>query len=438
MRSSARLRAIVASWALSVGCTVGGADDAAPPSARAPRAEAPWPLLLPTAPLPPPDAGAPSTDAPSPDIAPGTCGPGLTDCVGYCADLRSDPYHCGACDVRCENGQVCAEGRCAGAAACAATSTLCGNYCADLRTDPGHCGRCSQRCPDGVMCVDGRCAGSGGGPSTPAPTAAGRSCEPEGAPGCGHVVVRGGTFTMGDLDAREAAPLRPAITVDDFALDTYEVTVARFRRFWEAGHPAPDGAVAYPGGVVVPWEGAVTEPPRGGARTCMWSERAGDAESRPINCVDWYTAQAFCVWDGGRLPTEAEWEWAARGPDARAWVWGSADVAREVCWLGATARPGAPCRVDDPGYRVDLSPFGAAQMAGNVTEWTADRWSAYAELMTASRNPVALPPSSTGRVTRGGSWDDDHLVTLRAASRAAHGERDDYACLGFRCARALP
>lgn len=270
---------------------------------------------------------------------------------------------------------------------------------------------------------DARCA-------RPAP----RSCASSVVPGCGVVEVAGGTFTMGDTEAPYASPTRPSVTVGSFALDRYEVTVARFRRFWEAEAPAPPREVVYPGGAVVPWEGEVTEPPRGGERRCNWTPEALASESQPINCVNWYTAQAFCVWEGGRLPTEAEWERAARGADGRAWVWGHEPREADICWMGFLTMPHGTCRVDDDAFLVDRSPFGAMQMAGNITEWTADAWGFYGERLTGANDPVAVAPDRGAHVTRGGSWDDNVAYTLRAAARAAHDDRADETCLGFRCA----
>jgi formylglycine-generating enzyme required for sulfatase activity len=261
-----------------------------------------------------------------------------------------------------------------------------------------------------------------------------RSCASPAAAGCGVVDVEGGTFTMGDTEAAYASPVRPSVTVGSFALDRYEVTVGRFRRFWEAGHPVPASEVEYPGEVAVPWDGEVTEPPRGGDRRCNWTPTALASESQPINCVNWYTAQAFCVWDGGRLPTEAEWERAARGSDGRAWVWGHEPREADICWMGFLTMPHGTCRVDDDTWRIDRSPFGAIQMAGNVTEWTADSWGFYGERLAGSNDPVAVVPGRGAHVTRGGSWDDNVAFALRAASRAAHEDRADETCLGFRCA----
>ena len=138
-------------------------------------------------------------------------------------------------------------------------------------------------------------------------------CTPTPTRGCGMVEVTGGTFRMGQADAYGTGIDSMVVTVSGYAMDSHEVTVARFRRFWEAGHPEVTAPVPYPGGHQIDWltpasfgrSGAqVVEPAT--TNRCTWTAAAGDNETLPINCVSYYTALAFCVWDGGRLPTATE------------------------------------------------------------------------------------------------------------------------------------
>ena len=133
-----------------------------------------------------------------------------------------------------------------------------------------------------------------------------RSCSVPMTPGCGQVAVPGGTFVLGgDTDAYLDTPAAGTMSVSPFSIDAYEVTVARFRQYWQAGSPPPPtDPIAYPGGPV-PWGGTVSEPQtaaHSGDPDCTWNETVGSYEAHPIDCIDWYTAQAFCVWDGGRCP----------------------------------------------------------------------------------------------------------------------------------------
>lgn len=314
--------------------------------------------------------------------------------------------------------------------ACAAGQTRCGSVCVDTQRDVMDCGTCGHVCPSGQTCVLGSCAG--------VPTSMQRSCMPS-APGCGLVSIPSGTFAMGDSAAAGGRPIQSSISVSAFVLDQYEVTVARFRRFWEAGHPPSDPTTPYPGGVLLPWNGPVQAPtPRtgtGAVPTCNWTSTASDREGHPINCIDWYTAQAFCVWDGGRLPTEAEWEFAARGTDGRPWPWGTAEDYTRTC----VGRSGT-CQEEDPTFALGVSAYGAWHMVGNVWEWTADNYAVYTDVTcwagSSRRDPLcAIAPEGT-RPWRGGCWSNTVGSNLvRAAARVGSLPTDAFYSLGFRCAR---
>ena len=381
----------------------------------------------------------------------GACGcpSGQTECGGRCVDPTREPQHCGRC------GNVCASGRCtSGVCDCPTGQTRCGTACVDTQTDAMNCGMCGRACRARGACIAGVCIEQ-------------RSCRTPGTPGCGVVdIAGGGPFTLGgDSMANDASTAQPGVSVGRFALDRYEVTVARFRRYWEAGHPGVTGGVLYPGetaaGVTVPWSGpmSVTGPSVRDTSTaspnfCNWTVSASDREGHPINCVDWYTAQAFCVWDGGllstngqtgRLPTEAEWEFAARGTEGRPWPWGTTMIASQACWDRCRNYPTdclGTCLEEDASFAAGATPSGVRHMVGNVWEWTADNYGSYSAMTSSDpcinrsgrQNPVCNSSATGNRVVRGGSWLNIDVADLRSASRLYGTPVGRYYYLGFRCA----
>lgn len=304
---------------------------------------------------------------------------------------------------------------------------------------PSECdgGRCNSEPMDGGT-EDAIIPPDGGEPARP-------SCPDESELGCGPMVfVQAGTFTMGQEGSLQATPEQPEISVGGFYLDPYEVTVGRFRRFWEAGHPEPGATVEYPGGAVS-WEGPVAEPRV--ATTdfleCTWSASAGSLEAHPINCVDWFAAQAFCVWDGGRLPTEAEWEFAARGGEGRTYPWGDATLCGSECGEADECLDLARvCRertAEVGSYGAGATESGLYDLAGNVAEWAADPFEHYGGACwpgTAQVDPICGATGSR-RAFRGGSWTDN-VEFLRSAARPGIFAQAGQSIHGFRCARSAP
>lgn len=306
--------------------------------------------------------------------------------------------------------------------------------------------RCGARasCGEGALCESGACV------------AWPRSCDASGrGRGCDVVAIEGGTFEMGDevADASGqtgAFPVQPAIAVGAFTIDAYEVTVARFRAFWAAGHPAPDGPVPYPGERSV----SIVEvaPPRLGTEfaECNWSLEPGEREAHPINCLTWSTALAFCAWDGGRLPTEAEWEWAARGRAAsglapgRDHPWGDERPTGTVGG-GCDRAHAFECAGRDGALTREVGAFapaaGVYDQIGNVSELTADHYDRYgATLGTCWTEVPQTDPlcrrSGVGleHAVRGGSYSTDFQTSLMSATRRSLPEAT-YAHVGMRCVR---
>jgi sulfatase modifying factor 1 len=226
-------------------------------------------------------------------------------------------------------------------------------------------------------------------------------------------------------------------------MDQHEVTVARFRRFWQAGHSGVGGGrLGYPGGVSLGASGSVTPPtPRERESSCNWSFEPAMREDHPINCVAWHVAQAFCLWDGGRLPTEAEWELAARGPRGRSLPWGEEPRPNAACTGANPASRGGTCPVGQPDFAVGASPEGVWNLLGNVEEFTADFYVSYVNLQCwgqmARSNPVCWSPASELRglrTVRGYAWNARvafHMAYRRGTPPEGAAET------GFRCVRPI-
>lgn len=160
------------------------------------------------------------------------------------------------------------------------------------------------------------------------------------------------------------------------------------------------------------------------------------ANSLPMYKVTWYGAKAFCEAAGGRLPTEAEWEYAARGTDGRIYPWGNTwDPLSARTSIPATTEVG-PLPVNS--YPSGLSPFGLFDMSGNVAEWVSDWYDpTYYNLPTASSENPLGPTVGTEKVIRGGSWDAKPFFA-RAIHRQSLQPQENGSWIGFRCADDAP
>jgi formylglycine-generating enzyme required for sulfatase activity len=223
----------------------------------------------------------------------------------------------------------------------------------------------------------------------------------------GAVFVAGGTFVMGSPDGEGAPDEHPShqVTLRAYCVDRIEVTVGAYTQCVTAG-------------------------------ACTRTAAALPQDNAPVTGIDWEQAVSFCRFAGGRLPTEAEWEYAARGNDGRRFPWGEtppSDCAR-ADWTPPGS--GQSCAGVGPSPAAlregGASPSGALDMVGNVWEWTAD-W--YAPRYTAgvARNPTG-PAEGSARVTRGGGWNNDQIERMRVTWREGqHPAFRDFD-LGVRCA----
>jgi len=276
---------------------------------------------------------------------------------------------------------------------------------------------------------------------------------------CDSIAVPAGTLQMGrsvngtdayDVPNPEELP-EHLVAVPAFYLDRFEVTVGRFREFvdsWRGG-PIPAGAGAHPR---VPGSGwrdewnshlPASSEALAGALHCdagqeSWRDFDGPDDSRPMGCLNWYEAFAFCIWDGGRLPTESEWEYAAGGGENRLYPWGS---QRPDCSL---VRPFDNCH--DPqdilapvgSVPAGRGPFGHQDFAGSAEEFVLDYFDNYRLDLPGLHARVNAPtPTYAGRVLRGLSfWGGGG--DMRVADRGHALPDSRYARYGVRCARDIP
>lgn len=246
----------------------------------------------------------------------------------------------------------------------------------------------------------------------PLPGALSSTAAPFGAPeatsgaatlvsGGAMVRIPGGTFKLGRDDGKKSEAPAHEVTVKDFELDTYEVTVEAYRACVSAKKcPEPKDE-----------------------EFCNFHK--ADRGKHPINCIDFKAAEAYCAFAEKRLPTEIEWERAARGDDQRTWPWGNGEPNADLlCWKRLKEKLGT-CAVGSRSRGA--SPFGAQDMAGNVNEWTSSKYC-----------PYSTPDCETDEHTgRGGSWDYTNPANVSTTTRAGGSPEHARDLLGVRCARDL-
>lgn len=364
----------------------------------------------------------------------GVCAPGQNSCLDN-APLSCGPTGDWLFGLPCVD-QTCVQGTCDGICApgqkqCAGSvPQSCGPN--GMWQDEPACEGATPACVEGI-CMGPQCAGL---PST-CGLAGNENC-------CANNVVAGGTFD------RSNDPNTPA-TVNSFRLDKYEVTVGRFRAFLAAypGSKPSSGAGAHPlimnSGWSSAWDAALpsTQAELKDAVDCTlsnrtWTNTVGANEEKPLNCITWYEAFAFCAWDGGRLPTEAEWNYAAAGgSEQRTWTWGEMALSTQLAVYDCTGDGSVPqdCASTDI-LKVGSKPdgngkWGQADLTGNLREATLDSFASYLVPCVNCANTQV----DTDFVSRGGGWKNQS-AGLTTAYRNLDTRTSRYDDAGARCARA--
>jgi iron(II)-dependent oxidoreductase len=235
-----------------------------------------------------------------------------------------------------------------------------------------------------------------------------------------------GSFLMGsnkkvDRNAYPAEMPQRKVYLNAYEIDKYEVTTVQFLKFVLATDRDPLIDWQYDGG--------------------NFQE---EMANHPVMHVSWFDADAYCKWVGKRLPTEAEWEKAARGGDGRIYPWGNQMAGLSRANFGRTGLSGPvrdrperlmlyPPIISVDKYENAVSPYGVFQMSGNVSEWVADWYDPKYYATAPERNPKG-PESGTQRAFRGGGWIDS-TPTVRAAQRNGTEPNTKMNWIGFRCAR---
>ena len=248
----------------------------------------------------------------------------------------------------------------------------------------------------------------------PAQAAGGKSAHPP----KGMVVVPAGKFTMGCTEDKCDTHELPVhqVELDAFYMDVFEVSVGEYAACVKAG--------------------ACTAIDNPTDKVCTTSR--GDP-SLPVDCVSQLQAKSYCQWMGKRLPTEAEWEKAARGTDRRPYAWGKSPIPscktlgiwgiRTACPI-ATPRPRGT-------YALDRSPYGVRDMTGGVAEMVSDNYNTHYYDVSPAKNPTGPDKLKFHIVFRGGRYGDPTVKNFTTYARFSQNPKAAVGSIGFRCAKTV-
>lgn len=221
------------------------------------------------------------------------------------------------------------------------------------------------------------------------------------------VLIPAGEFAMGSDRGQDDEQPVHRVSIKAFYLDALEVTVSRYAEFLMSQKPDP------------PFK---------------WNEASdGPHVNKPVVGVNWYDARDYCRWVGRRLPTEAEWELAARGADGRMYPWGSTHPTKGHANAGQTKWRGYDTLTNVGQFELGKTPNGVYDLAGNLWEWVADWYDAAYYQFSPRENPSG-PSAGPLRVLRGGAWNNDSKA-IRSANRAGYAPDARRNDVGFRCAK---
>jgi len=232
------------------------------------------------------------------------------------------------------------------------------------------------------------------------------------------VQISGGIFKMGCNSCENDEKPEHEVTVSDFKMDSHEITDLQYDSCVQSGRCSP---AHYEDSLCMIWDGKSFKK--------LIIQKSLRKPGFPVTCVTWHQAQAYCRSRGMKLPTEAQWEYAARGGAGNLYSWGNEPPTTDKC---SYLESGGIQTVG----KYKPNSFGLYDMTGNVWEWTADYYESEYYKYSESSNPSG-PAAGLYRVIRGGGWYSTS-AQLGASNRLWFSPDVPEASIGFRCVKSSP